>query len=394
MPTHPILIAGGGIAGIAGALALARGDRRIRLFEKAGAFETVGAGLQIGPNAVRALRSLDVWDRVAPASVAPPRILVRDGHGGRILQEITLGASFERRFGEPYRVIHRADLLTGLVERARADARIELVTNAEVKDFTDKGGFVEITTPTGPQRGEALIGADGIRSLIRQGLGQEDVLRKRDQILFRALTPFDRPMPEHLAAITLWLCRRGHIVHYPVKGGRALNVVAAMDGRWDSAEWSQPAARQELMAHFEKIHPDLFQVLAISSPWHKWAAADLAPVPNWSRNRTTLVGDAAHAALPYLAQGAAMALEDAVVLARCTETADTIAEAFSAYETLRKPRARRIVEASLRLSRAYHAGGPLRLARNAVLRLIDPARFLDRMAWIYGFDPLNDPLTE
>jgi salicylate hydroxylase len=174
-----------------------------------------------------------------------------------------------------------------------------------------------------------------------------------------------------------------------VKGGKALNVVAAMDGRWGSEEWSEPAAGQELMAHFTKIDPDLFHVLAISSPWHKWAAADLAPVGSWSRNRATLVGDAAHAALPYLAQGAAMALEDAVTLARCVERANTIAEAFRAYEILRKPRVRRIARASLRLGRIYHAGGPLRAARNALLRMTDPARFLDRMAWIYDFDPLS-----
>lgn len=394
MPSHPILIAGGGIAGFASALALARGSRAVRLLEKAGAFETVGAGLQIGPNAVRALRYLDVWDKVAPASFAPPRILIRDGHGGRILQEIALGADFERRFGEPYRVIHRADLLAGLVERARETAGIELVTNAEVKDFADKGGYVEVTTGTGSERGEALLGADGIRSAVRRSLGQEDALRKRDQVLYRALTSFDRPIPEHLAAITLWLCRRGHVVHYPVSGGKALNIVAAMDGRWESEDWSAPAARQELMAHFRKIHPDLFHVLAISSPWHKWAAADLAPLASWSRSRTTLVGDAAHAALPYLAQGAAMALEDAVTLARCTEKTDSIVQAFSAYEALRKPRTRRIAAASRRLSHAYHARGPVRLARNALLRMTNPAGFLDRMAWIYGFDPLNPPLTE
>lgn len=387
MPSHPILIAGGGIAGFASALALARGGRAVRLLEKAAAFETVGAGLQIGPNAVRALRYLDVWDKVAPASFAPPRILIRDGHGDGILQEIALGPAFEQRFGEPYRVIHRADLLAGLVERARETAGIELVTNTEVTDLADKGGYVEVTTGAGSERGEALLGADGIRSAVRRSLGREDVLRKRDHILYRALTSFDRPMPEPLAAITLWLCRRGHVVHYPVRGGKALNIVAAMDGRWESEEWSAPAARQELMAHFRNIHPDLFHVLAISSPWLKWTAADLAPLASWSRNRTTLVGDAAHAALPYLAQGAAMALEDAVTLARSAERIDTIAGAFSAYEALRKPRTRSIAAASLRLGRAYHAGGPLRLARNALLRMTDPARFLDRMAWIYDFDP-------
>jgi salicylate hydroxylase len=387
MPTHPILIAGGGIAGLAGALALARSGRATRVLEKAGAFETVGAGLQIGPNAARALKYLDAWERVARASFAPPQIVVRDGLNGRILQQIALGAEFEQRFGEPYRVIHRADLLGGLLERAKELSQIELVTNAEVKDFADKGGYVEVALAAGPQHGEALLGADGIRSVIRRSLGQEGVLRKREQILFRALTFLDRPLPDHLAAVTLWLCRRGHVVHYPVKGGRALNIVAATEGRWESEEWSVPAARQEVMAHFTRIHEELFNVLAISPHWHKWTAADLVPLASWSRNRTTLIGDAAHAALPYLAQGAAMALEDAVTLARCIVRGDTIAQAFTAYESLRKPRTSRIAAASLGLSRAYHAGGPLRFARNAVLRMTNPASFLDRMEWIYGFDP-------
>ncbi|MGE0007104.1 MAG: FAD-dependent monooxygenase [Parvibaculaceae bacterium] len=394
MAIHPTLIAGGGIAGLAGALALARGGRQVRVLEKARAFETVGAGLQIGPNAVRALRSLDVWDRLAPATFAPPGIVIRDGHDGAILQEIALGARFEQRFGEPYRVVHRADLLAALAGRAGEDKRIELVTDAEVRDFADQDGHVDVTTTAGRQRGEALIGADGIRSRIRRTLGADGVLRKRGHILFRALTPFDRPMPEHLASVTLWLCRLGHVVHYPVKGGRALNVVAAVDGRWESEAWSEPAAHDEIMAHFGKAHADLLQVLAIASPWHKWAAADLAPVRNWSRNRVTLLGDAAHAALPYLAQGAAMALEDAVMLGRCAEAGDTIARAFAAFEGLRRPRTRRIAEASLRLGRIYHASGFFRLARNAALRLTDTDRFLGRMAWIYGFDPLNHPLTE
>jgi salicylate hydroxylase len=389
MPTHPILIAGGGIAGIASALGLMRSGRESRVFEKAGGFETVGAGLQIGPNAVRALKYLGAWDRVASQAFAPPAIHIRDGHSGGILQEIALGAEFERRFGEPYRVIHRADLLAGLVAQAKEASGIELVTGAEVKAFVDKGGYVEIEASSGPQRGEALLGADGIRSYIRQSLGQDGALRKHDQVLFRALTPIEGSLPDQHAAITLWLCRRGHVVHYPVRGGRAVNVVAAVTGRWDSEGWSAPADRQELMAHFGKLHADLFQILAISSPWQKWAAADLVPPQNWSRNRTTLVGDAAHAALPYLAQGAAMALEDAVTLARCAQRSDSIAEAFSAYEALRKPRTRAIAEASLRLSRVYHASGLLRIARNTVLRMTDPRGFLDRMAWIYGYDPVS-----
>lgn len=388
MPDHPVLIAGGGIAGIASALGLLRSGRASRVFEKSGAFETVGAGLQIGPNAVKALKYLDVWDRIAPASFAPPVILIRDGHSGRVLQEVPLGSGFEQRFGEPYRVIHRADLLAGLVEQAKTQSGIDLVTGAEVKGFADKGGYVELETSAGNQRGEALIGADGIRSIIRRAIVGDIPPVRHTEVLFRALTGFESPMPDKLTSVTLWLCRRGHVVHYPVRGGKALNVVAAaVNGDWPGEGWSGPADRQEVMAHFTKIHADLFHVLAISAPWHKWAAAAHAPAEAWSRNRVTLIGDAAHAALPYLAQGAAMALEDAVSMARCAQRADTIAAAFHDYEALRKSRTRRIAQDSFRLSRVYHARGPLRLARNALLRFTDPGNFLDRLAWIYNYDP-------
>src|SRR4029078_7812785 len=153
MPTHPILIAGGGSAGLACALGLARQGREARVLERAGSFETLGAGLQIGPNAVRALKYLDVWDRVAPAAFAPPGILIRDGHRGTVLQTIGLGVEFERRFGEPYRVIHRGDLLSGLIARARENPRIELRTRSEVMGFVDKGGYVEVDARGGLQRG-------------------------------------------------------------------------------------------------------------------------------------------------------------------------------------------------------------------------------------------------
>jgi salicylate hydroxylase len=389
MPTHPILIAGGGIAGLACALGLARHGREARVLERAGSFETVGAGLQVGPNAVRALKYLDVWDRVAPAAFAPPRIFIRDGHRGTLLQEIGLGAEFEHRFGEPYRVIHRGDLLSALIERARENPRIELRTRSEVMSFADRGSYVEVDARGGLQRGEALLGADGIRSLIRRNLGEDISPRRYDQILFRALIPVVGTLPEKLASITLWFCRHGHVVHYPVSGGRAINVVAAAEGPWQGDEWSAPADGQELMGYFARPHPDLLHVLTSSSLWQKWAAADLAPVACWARNRAALVGDAAHAALPYLAQGAAMALEDAVVLARSAQRADSIAAAFAAYEGLRKPRTLRIAEASLRLSQAYHAKGLMRMARNVLLRMTGADAFLDRMAWIYGFDPAS-----
>ncbi|HTN98303.1 MAG TPA: FAD-dependent monooxygenase, partial [Nordella sp.] len=389
MSSHPVLIAGGGIAGIASALGLARIGRAACVLEQTAVFETVGAGLQIGPNAVRALKYLDAWDLVAPASFAPPAISIRDGRSGRILQHIPLGAGFERRFGEPYRVIHRADLLAGLVERARAQPGIRLLTGMPVKRFADRANHIEVETDDAPLEGEALLGADGIRSAIRNELIADGAPIRHSENLFRALAPLDASTAERLTGITLWLCRGGHVVHYPVRGGKALNLVAAADlgGGWPGEGWSAAVESWEVLAHFPDAHEDLHQALTLPSSWHKWAAASRAPARTWSRGRVTLIGDAAHAALPYLAQGAAMALEDAVSLSLSLRRSDTIAGAFSAYQALRMPRTERIVRESRRLGDIYHARGPMRMARDVVLRLTGSDDFLNRLAWIYDFDP-------
>ncbi|MBK1867394.1 FAD-dependent monooxygenase [Aestuariivirga sp. YIM B02566] len=388
MPLLPVLIAGGGIAGLAGALGLARIGREARVLEQARAFETVGAGLQIGPNAVRALDYLGAWERVAPASFAPPGITIRDGHSGRILQHVPLGASFERRFGAPYRVIHRADLLAGLVDAAQAQPGITLMTAAPVKGFADRGEHVEVETDGTALTGEALLGADGIRSAIRAALLADGPPVRHAETLFRALAPIDVTLADPLANVTLWLCRGGHVVHYPVQGGKALNVVAAtLGGDWPGDGWSAPAAADELPALFPDAHPELHRVLALPAAWQKWAAASRTTARTWTKGRIALIGDAAHASLPYLAQGAAMALEDAVVLARNIQTSDTIAGALRAYQALRLPRTQRIVAESRRLSSIYHARGPMRLARNVVLRSTKPEVFLSRLSWIYDFDP-------
>ncbi len=388
MAPFPVLIAGGGIAGLAGALGLARIGREAHVLEQAPGFETVGAGLQIGPNAVRALDHLGAWERVATASFAPPGISIRDGHSGRLLQQVPLGASFERRFGAPYRVIHRADLLAGLVDAARIQPGISLMTASPVTGFADKGDHVEVKTGGIALRGEALLGADGMRSAIRAALLADGPPVRHAETLFRALTPLDVRGADPLAYVTLWLCRGGHVVHYPVQGGKALNMVAAtLGGGWSGDGWSAPAKPDELSALFPDAHPELRQVLALPAGWQKWAAASRPTARTWSEGRVALIGDAAHASLPYLAQGAAMALEDAVVLAQTIQTGDTMPGALRAYQALRMPRTARIVGESLRLGSIYHARGPVRLARNVVLRITKPESFLSRLAWIYDFDP-------
>ena len=369
---NQIVIAGGGIAGIAAALALARAGRIAIVCERAAAFAEAGAGVQLGPNAVRALKALGAWDAVAPHCFAPAAIIIRDGLSGRVLKRVGLGAGFAQRFGEAYRVIHRADLLSGLMAAARANPAIDLRMAAEVTGFSPHDDHIRVELQSGPPLHAAgLIGADGVGSLIRRKLTGELPAVSGDTI-FRSLIPM--PVGVDADAVTLWLCPGAHVVQYPVRAGRMLNLVVSVAG---DVEQASPLHR------LNRGHADLLYVLAPVQEWSRWIAYDLETLAQWSRGPVLLIGDAAHAALPYLAQGAAMALEDAAALGPAIAAAPTLQDAFARFETLRKPRTARMAAAARAQGRIYHAGGLMRLARNGVLQAMPQAVFLQRLAWIY-----------
>jgi salicylate hydroxylase len=387
MAEDPILIAGGGIAGLAAALGLARVGRECMVLERAARFEEAGAGIQLGPNAVKALIWLGAWDALCERTFAPRRILVRDGLSGRILQNIPLGSSFARRFGEPYRVAHRADLLGALLAAASELPRITLKTASEVTGCVADGSSVRVDCAAGQRyRTSVLIGADGIHSRIRSTVIDSDGPSRAGHILYRALIPVFGGISEDASeSVCLWLCPGGHVVHYPVAGGAQLNIVAACEREPPPAVSGEAVKSDDVLSAFKRSCDGLRVVLALPNEWRRWVAADRAPGRGWSRGRVTLVGDAAHAALPYLAQGAAMALEDACALANAVATRN--AGAFLLYERNRFARTARVQKASRRLARVYHADGSVRYARNAALLLLPAERFLDRMAWIYSYDP-------
>lgn len=386
MSDLPYLVAGGGIAGLAAALALARGGKPVRLFEQAQAFEEVGAGLQMSPNGVRALRALGAWDAVEPSCVIPSEIHVRDGIGGGVLQRIRLGKRFEQEFGAPYRVCHRADLLAGLVSAASANPAIELNTAAAAV-AARPDGCLDLGSG-GSVTGQAVIAADGIRSRLREEICGRVEPAHRGHVIYRALIPLAAVPPEIEAdCVTLWLCPGGHVVHYPVSDWRNFNIAAAVDGTRPEGGWSVPAAAVEVGRHFTRACDDLGAVLKAPLGWLSWPGADLPDLANWSKGSLVLAGDAAHATLPYLAQGAVMALEDAVELARLAGAAPSLPEAFRRFETLRKPRTSRIQAQSRRQGRIYHARGLMAAARNAVLRSGGSAFALNRARWIYEWQP-------
>lgn len=389
MTDLPYLVAGGGIGGLAAALGLAAGGTPVCLFEQAPAFEEVGAGLQMSPNGVRALRALGAWEAVEPACVIPSEIHMRDGRSGALLQRITLGKSFEQRFGAPYRVCHRADLLSGLLETARAKGGIELNTASKVAGAEDLGTSVRLALEGGtPAEGRALIAADGIRSTLRNAVCGPVAPTPRGVILYRGLVPLQKVPPEIEAdCVTLWLYPGAHVVHYPVSNWRNFNIVVAVDGALTDGGWNAPAPSAEVARAFPGACEDLGSILSAPATWLRWPGADLPDLPRWSKGRMALLGDAAHATLPFLAQGAVMALEDAVVLSREVARASSLPEAFQSYEQQRKPRTARVQEQSRGMSRIYHASGPLAFARNVTLSLASPSFALSRLEWIYRWAP-------
>ncbi|MFN4142554.1 FAD-dependent monooxygenase [Aestuariivirga sp.] len=389
MEREPFLVAGGGIAGLAAALALARHAGPVRLFEQAAAFEEVGAGLQMSPNGVGALRALGAWEDVEPSCVIPSEIHVRDGVSGRLLQRIRLGRPFEERFGAPYRVCHRSDLLAGLLAAARRHGTIELNTAQRAVSARQSGDSVTLEFAGGSAAsGSGVIAADGIRSSLRALVCGEVAPVARGSVIWRGLIPLGKVPPEIEAdCVTLWLCPGGHVVHYPVSNWRSFNIVAAADGAVEDGGWQTPAPSSEVVRRFAVVWEELGALLATPDTYLRWPAADLPPLPVWSRGRLALIGDAAHATLPYLAQGAVMSLEDAVVLARELARFDSLPEGFAAYEQARKPRTARIQEQSRGMSRVYHAAGPLALARNLVLGFGSPSLALRRLEWIYRWTP-------
>jgi salicylate hydroxylase len=385
MSDLPYLVAGGGIGGLAAALGLARSGT-VRLFEQAATFEEVGAGLQMSPNGVWALRALGAWEAVEPSCVTPTEIHMRDGRSGALLQRIRLGKSFEERHGAPYRVCHRADLLAGLLATAHTNRNIELNTGHKVEAVEPDSARLHLTDK-GTATGRAVIGADGIRSSLRSSVAGAIVPVSRHVSLYRALMPISRLPPEIEAdCVTLWLCPGGHVVHYPVSNWRNVNIVAAVDAERPDTGWQCPVAPPELARHFPGSVEELKGLLAAPVTWLSWPGADLPPLPRWSTGKLALLGDAAHATLPFLAQGANMALEDAVVLAR-EIAARSVPDAFQSYEHQRRPRTARIQEQSRRMSRIYHASGPLALARNLTLTLASPDFALRRLDWIYQWTP-------
>ena len=385
-----LIVAGGGIAGLAAAIGAARAGHEVLVLEQAPAFTELGAGIQIGPNGRRALEELGAWEWLRHHVFHPDAIRIRRARTGAELGRVPLGDAFRRRFRGTYQVVHRADLLASLLAVAEAEPAITLKTAARVTGYEDGPGAMAVRLADGSvRRAQGIIGADGIHSRIRAQLLGERKPRFSGHVLYRALVPMDEvPDVVDRRSVNLWLNPYGHVVHYPVKGGTALNIVVAVNEQWRAGDtWGERTDAASVFRIFSRTCEELKAVLGVPAQWMRWAGADRPPVNTWGHGALTLIGDAAHPTLPYLASGAVMALEDAVVLMRHLAQHETLPEAFRAYEKERQPRTARIVNSSWKLSRVYHATGLMAAGRDAFIRLTSGRRGFERMAWLYDWRP-------
>jgi 2-polyprenyl-6-methoxyphenol hydroxylase-like FAD-dependent oxidoreductase len=383
-----VLIAGGGIGGLAAAIALGRGGIETSVLERSSFTEETAAGIQLGPNATRALATLGVLDAIEPFAFRPEAICIHDGPSGRRLQSVLLGKSAEERYGAPYLTLHRADLHAGLRAVAQDLTTVELRPSFAVTAIETRDGEVVAKDAAGSEaKGGSLIGADGLWSTVRSLVAPEASLRFTGATAWRALVPrAGLPSPFDAPVVGLWLGPRAHLVHYPVRGGDDLNVVAVAEGGVGSQGWNQAGDASALKLPFDRWAKDARSLLEQAAGWRGWSLYRLAPpLRRWSAGAIGLLGDAAHPVLPFLAQGAALAIEDALALAACMAACPgDPSPAFLRYEALRRPRTVRVQRLSRRFGRIYHLGAPMRLARNLVLERRNEAGALKSFDWLYG----------
>ena len=393
--SRTVLIAGGGIGGLTAALAIAQRGFRVSVYDQAERLEEIGAGIQLSPNASRILIALGLAEKLKPLVVAPEELRVLNAQSARVLANAPLGQSIERRYGAPYWVIHRGDLQAALVEAVQAHPDITLALGKRIDDVAVHPNGVTAaavgTTLTSEERGSALIGADGLWSRLRRRLGDARAPHFAGHTAWRALVPADDVVADLRApAVNLWLGRNAHLVHYPVRDRQLINVVAIVRDDWSGASWNEPGLRSELLERFPTgmWPPVTRSLLAAPARWHKWALHDRPPLRRWGKGPVTLLGDAAHPMLPYLAQGAAMAIEDAAVLAaRLAETPDDLAGAMRRYERARRRRTARAQRAARRNGTVYHMGGAEAFLRTLAMMAMGGQRLIRRYDWLYGWKP-------
>ena len=385
--SNPVLVAGGGIGGLAAALALARQGLAVKVLEQSPQIGEIGAGIQLGPNAFAAFDALGVGERTRARAVYTERMVMMDAVDESEIASVPVGEAFRRRFGNPYAVIHRADVHDALLEGVEATERIEFRTSTRVVRYEPTAAGVRAIDSEGRAHdGAALIGCDGVKSAVREQL-VGDAVRVSGHVVYRAVVDAAE-FPENLRwnAPVVWAGPNCHLVHYPLRGGEQYNVVVTFHSREVETWGVREGSRDEVLSYFDGIAARPRQLLELPKSWKRWATADREPVERWSEGRVTLLGDAAHPFLQYLAQGACMALEDAVTLGEALRAHGGAFEpAFAHYQRSCVARTARVVLMTREMGRIYHARGVERLVRNQLWQGRTPERFYDALEWLYGW---------
>lgn len=385
----PILIVGGGIGGLCAAVALAKVGQPVRVLEQSNSFSEAGAGIQVGPNAWRLLQGLGLEELISVFAAVPQGIRIYDGLNGELLNTVHLGQRSEQRYGAPRIVIRRAHLQKCLLETAWTQADLEITTGFKVTDCKSLDRGVEAIDTSGVSvRGRAVIGADGLQSTLRECV-EETRPETIGMTAWRtAIRASDAPESLRQPYIGVWMGPYCHLVHYPVDAGAEVDIMAIIEDTYHYDGWGAPGETEDLLPFFSDWHKSTYQILERLSDWTKWTLFTMKPLKAWGHGRFTLLGDAAHPVQPFLAQGSAMAIEDAAVLAdEIHKSPDEIPAALRRYEQLRAPRAARVQNASERLGYVYHLAGLFRWARNFAIRRREPDALLARYDWLYGFTP-------
>ncbi|MBI1362337.1 MAG: monooxygenase [Alphaproteobacteria bacterium] len=391
------VVAGAGIGGLCSALALSRCGVDVDVIERSPQISEVGAGLQLSPNAMKVIRALGVEDAVAAKSCRPDALELRLGKSGRTVFSIPMGDEAVRRYGAAYLHVHRADVIDAL-RAAVEDAGVRIRLGTEVASYAQDGDTVSIGLDTGEVVvADGLVGADGLKSAVRKRMFGPEAPLFTGAVAWRILSPAN-VAPDLPNGAVVWAGRRQHAVTYRIRNGALINFVGVVeDPSWRIESWHEPGDPEALMKRFAGWTDPLRRVIAAAEVCNRWALFDRNPLPEWSRGRVTLLGDACHPMPPFQAQGAAMAIEDAFVLSRClVADAGNPVAALRRYETIRRPRTTRMLQSARDNMDVFHRSnaltqlatyGPMRLANS-----LAPAFVRSRQDWIYSHDVAQEPL--
>ncbi|MFD5569697.1 FAD-dependent monooxygenase [Streptomyces cadmiisoli] len=381
-----LIVVGGGIGGLATAVAVARRGHRAVVLERAAEFAELGAGIQLAPNGLHALDRLGLGDAVRALAVHIGELRFMDGVSGEHVASLPLTGTYRRRFGNPYVVVHRAELHRLLLDACRRSPAVELRSGCRATGYRQDGsGATVLLDGREPVTGDAVIGADGIHSAIRRQLVGDGEPRVSGITVFRTVVPMER-VPEDLRwnAVTWWAGPGRHFVHYAIGGGRYLNLAPSVENGATEAFAGVPVDRERVLSAFAALGGTARRLLALGEEWKSWVLVDRDPVERWTDGRVTLLGDAAHPMLHYAAQGACQALEDAVTLGDLLDDGtDTIADRFATYNAERRDRTARITRAARASTRLWHPAGAAAKARNEMLSALSGTPLHDHVAWLH-----------